>query len=199
VGLARKLEDSVAVITGAASGIGLATAYDLANRGAALVLAGHQAEALEAVAVECHERGAQALAVRTDVTDEEQVAALARRAVETFGRIDLWINNPAVTAFGSIEADHRGAGGSYPIAMPMLATPQWIVVIVAIMAGAVTFYDVTKVIVLLLISTAIDLAVLLAADRIIRWIDLSTLQIIARGCRDSAPGLGGSAGHLGTA
>jgi NAD(P)-dependent dehydrogenase (short-subunit alcohol dehydrogenase family) len=197
--LGRKLEDSVAVITGAASGIGLATAYDLANRGAALVLAGHQAEALEAVAVECHERGAQALAVRTDVTDEEQVAALARRAVETFGRIDLWINNPAVTAFGSIEADHRGAGGSYPIAMPMLATPQWIVVIVAIMAGAVTFYDVTKVIVLLLISTAIDLAVLLAADRIIRWIDLSTLQIIARGCRDSAPGPGGSAGHLGTA
>jgi NAD(P)-dependent dehydrogenase (short-subunit alcohol dehydrogenase family) len=199
VGLGRKLEDSVAVITGAASGIGLATAYDLANRGAALVLAGHQAEALEAVAVECHERGAQALAVRTDVTDEEQVAALARRAVETFGRIDLWINNPAVTAFGSIEADHRGAGGSYPIAMPMLATPQWIVVIVAIMAGAVTFYDVTKVIVLLLISTAIDLAVLLAADRIIRWIDLSTLQIIARGCRDSAPGPGGSARHLGAA
>lgn len=197
--MGRKLEDSVAVITGAASGIGLATAYDLANRGAALVLAGHQAEALEAVAVECHERGAQALAVRTDVTDEEQVAALARRAVETFGRIDLWINNPAVTAFGSIEADHRGVGGSYPIAMPMLATPQWIVVIVAIMAGAVTFYDVTKVIVLLLISTAINLAVLLAADRIIRWIDLSTLQIIARGCRDSAPGLGGSAGHLGTA
>lgn len=197
--MGRKLEDSVAVITGAASGIGLATAYDLANRGAALVLAGHQAEALEAVAVECHERGAQALAVRTDVTDEEQVAALARRAVETFGRIDLWINNPAVTAFGSIEADHRGAGGSYPIAMPMLATPQWIVVIVAIMAGAVTFYDVTKVIVLLLISTAIDLAVLLGVDRIIRWIDLSTLQIIARGCWDSAPGLGGSAGHLGTA
>ena len=197
--MARKLEDSVAVITGAASGIGLATAYDLANRGAALVLAGHQAEALEAVAVECHERGAQALAVRTDVTDEEQVAALARRAVETFGRIDLWINNPAVTAFGSIEADHRGAGGSYPIAMPMLATPQWIVVIVAIMAGAVTFYDVTKVIVLLLISTAIDLAVLLAADRIIRWIGPATLQIIARAARILHPGPVGSAGHLGTA
>ena len=141
----------------------------------------------------------QASAVRTDVTDEEQVAALARRTVETFGRIDLWIKNAAVTAFGSIEADHRGAGGSYLIAMPILATPQGIVAIVTIMAAAVILFDVTKVIMLVLVIMAIDLGVLLAADRIIRWIDPSTLQIIARGCRDSAPGPGGSAGHLGTA
>ena len=100
--MARRIEDSVVVLTGAASGIGLATAYALANRGAALVLAGRQADALEAVAAECRERGIQAMAVPTDVADESQVQALARRAAESFGRIDLWINNAAVTAFGSV-------------------------------------------------------------------------------------------------
>jgi NAD(P)-dependent dehydrogenase (short-subunit alcohol dehydrogenase family) len=100
--LVRKLRDSAIVVTGGASGIGLATSYALANRGASLVLAGRQGEALNAVAAECRERGVQTIAVPTDVTDEAQVQALARRAVESFGRIDLWVNNAAVTAFGAV-------------------------------------------------------------------------------------------------
>lgn len=102
--MGRKLRDSVVVVTGAASGIGLATAYGCANRGAAVVLAGRQSAALEAVAQECREAGAQALAMPTDMTDEAAVDRLARRAVEQFGRIDVWVNNAAVTAFGGIEA-----------------------------------------------------------------------------------------------
>jgi len=71
--LGCKLRDSAAVATGAASGIGLAIAYALANRSASLVLAGRRGEALNAVAAECRERGVQAFTVPTDVTDEAQV------------------------------------------------------------------------------------------------------------------------------
>ncbi|MGD9615138.1 MAG: SDR family oxidoreductase [Alphaproteobacteria bacterium] len=100
--MVRKLRDSAVVVTGAASGIGLATSYALANKGTSLVLAGRQEEALNAVAAECRERGVAAVAVPTDVTDEVQVQALARRAAESFGRVDVWVNNAAVTAFGAV-------------------------------------------------------------------------------------------------
>jgi NAD(P)-dependent dehydrogenase (short-subunit alcohol dehydrogenase family) len=99
----RAIEDSVVVITGASSGIGRATALEFAGRGATVVLAARRAPALDDMARECEERGESALAVPTDVTDEAAVEALARRAIETFGRIDVWVNNAAVTLFGRIE------------------------------------------------------------------------------------------------
>ena len=91
----------VIVITGASEGIGAEMARQwadaLGERGA-LVLAARHAERLEAVAAECRARGAQALAVPTDVGDQAQCVALIERAVRDFGRIDLLVNNAGMSA-----------------------------------------------------------------------------------------------------
>ncbi|MFV2111880.1 SDR family oxidoreductase [Micromonospora sp. LOL_025] len=101
--LTRSLADAVVVLTGASSGIGTATAYALARRGTAVVLAARSETALEEVAVRCRELGGQALVVPTDVTDPAAVERLAARAVAEFGRIDGWINNAAVGAVGLFD------------------------------------------------------------------------------------------------
>jgi len=98
-----RISDQVVVITGASSGIGRATAHALAARCADLVLAARGTEALREVAAECRAAGAETLVVPTDVTDFGAVQELARRAVERFGRIDVWINDAAVTVLGPFE------------------------------------------------------------------------------------------------
>ena len=99
----RKVEDSVVVITGASSGIGRATALAFARRGASVVLAARREGALRELAGECERAVGSALAVPTDVTDAAAVEELARRAVERFGRIDVWVNNAGVTVFARFE------------------------------------------------------------------------------------------------
>ncbi len=86
-------KENVIILTGASRGIGEQLAYQLADQGAWLALAARDLEKLEAVAAACRERGARAVAVQTDVTDEAQCKRLVERALETYGRIDTLINN----------------------------------------------------------------------------------------------------------
>lgn len=99
----RSLADAVVVITGASSGIGLSSARAMASKGARLVLAARGAGELERARADCAARGAEAIAVPTDVSDEHAVDMLARRAVERFGRIDVWVNNAGVILYGRFE------------------------------------------------------------------------------------------------
>jgi short-subunit dehydrogenase len=94
------LENAVVVITGASSGIGRATAIELASRGAHVVVTARDADALGEVAREC---GGRALPVPADVTVVTEVESVARRALDAFGRIDVWINNAAVALFAKFE------------------------------------------------------------------------------------------------
>ena len=98
------LRNQVVVVTGASSGIGRTTAEAFARKGCAVVLAARREEALVAAAQECEKhRGARTLVVPTDTTDAGAVEDLARRTVAEFGRIDVWVNNAAVNAFGRFE------------------------------------------------------------------------------------------------
>jgi NAD(P)-dependent dehydrogenase (short-subunit alcohol dehydrogenase family) len=102
--MSRKLSGAVVVVAGASSGIGRATGLAFADRGARVILAARRADALEELARQCQAAGGQALAVSTDMTDEAAVTELARRAVERFGRIDIWVNNAGVYLLGLLEA-----------------------------------------------------------------------------------------------
>jgi NADP-dependent 3-hydroxy acid dehydrogenase YdfG len=96
----RELSGKVAVVTGAASGIGFALASRFATEGMQVVLADIETEALERANADLAATGAATLAVRTDVTVAESVEELARRAVERFGRIDVACNNAGVLSAG---------------------------------------------------------------------------------------------------
>lgn len=91
----------VVVITGASTGIGRATAFEFAKKGARVVLAARQIEKLEEVADECRRLGAEAFCISVDVTDEKAVQAVADQTVARWDGIDVWVNNAGVGVIGS--------------------------------------------------------------------------------------------------
>ena len=92
----------VAIVTGAASGIGWAIALDLAKFGASVVVADKAMEGAERVASEIEAAGGKAIAVETDVTDSKEVEHMVQQTIEKFGRIDILINNAGIMGMYSI-------------------------------------------------------------------------------------------------
>jgi len=89
-------ENKVALVTGAASGLGLATAKAFAESGAAVVLADWNEKSARAAAKELTAQGHTALAIHCDVADDAQVEAMVEQTVATFGRLDAAYNNAGV-------------------------------------------------------------------------------------------------------
>ncbi|MCA9888202.1 MAG: SDR family oxidoreductase [Anaerolineae bacterium] len=94
----KELENKVAVITGGTRGLGLGIAQTYAAAGARVVIAGRSQSTLDAALKQLHEEGAQAAGIPCDVSDLEQVEALGKYAVDTFGKIDIWVNNAGLSA-----------------------------------------------------------------------------------------------------
>jgi short-subunit dehydrogenase len=99
----KPLKDQVIVITGASSGIGLATAEAAAKAGARLVLGARSQHALQEIADRLKPSGTQVLPVACDVADRPQVDRLAELAIGRFGRIDTWINNAGLGLYGRLD------------------------------------------------------------------------------------------------
>jgi NADP-dependent 3-hydroxy acid dehydrogenase YdfG len=101
--MVSKLEGKVAIITGASSGIGEATAIALAAEGAKVVIAARRVERLEAVAKQIIDHGGQALSIVSDITDEAQAKNVIQKAYAEFGHIDILVNNAGISFPGRIE------------------------------------------------------------------------------------------------
>jgi clavulanate-9-aldehyde reductase len=96
------LSGKVAAITGASSGIGEATARALADAGAAVSLAARRADRIEEVAKQIEDRGGRAIAIETDVADEQQANAFVRETKDKLGRLDVLVNNAGVMLLGPV-------------------------------------------------------------------------------------------------
>ncbi len=102
--MAERLDGTVALVTGASSGIGAATARALAAQGAAVALAARRADRLEQLAQDITGRdGGRALVLATDVTDKTQAQAAVARTVTELGRLDILVNNAGVALLGPVE------------------------------------------------------------------------------------------------
>jgi NADP-dependent 3-hydroxy acid dehydrogenase YdfG len=96
----ERLEGTVALVTGASSGIGEATARLLAARGAAVAIAARRSDRLEQLAAEIESKGGRALVIEADVTDREQAIAAVERTAAELGRLDILVNNAGVMLLG---------------------------------------------------------------------------------------------------
>src|SRR5581483_11465106 len=107
----KPLEEQVIVITGASSGIGLATARRASQKGATVILSARSQEATASIAERLNADGGRATFIACDVTDRNQVNQLVSEVIKRFGRIDTWVNNAGVSIYGRIaevsEEDSR--------------------------------------------------------------------------------------------
>jgi NADP-dependent 3-hydroxy acid dehydrogenase YdfG len=101
--MSNNIEGKVVVITGASSGLGEATARLLSAQGAKVVLGARRADRIQSLADELTGRGGKALAIPTDVTHHDQVKKLVDAAVQTYGRIDVMINNAGLMPHSPLE------------------------------------------------------------------------------------------------
>ncbi len=101
--MAERLDGTVALVTGASSGIGAATARAVAAQGAAVALVARREEQLEQLAKDITRNGGHALVIETDVTEKTQAQAAVARTVAELGRLDILVNNAGVALLGPIE------------------------------------------------------------------------------------------------
>jgi NAD(P)-dependent dehydrogenase (short-subunit alcohol dehydrogenase family) len=99
----KPINEQVVVIMGASSGIGRQTALQFAKRGAKLVVAARGAAKLESLVEQIRQAGGTATAITADVTDVEQVKAVADRALAVYGRLDTWVHVAAVVVYARFE------------------------------------------------------------------------------------------------
>jgi NAD(P)-dependent dehydrogenase (short-subunit alcohol dehydrogenase family) len=101
--------ERVAIVTGASSGIGEATAHCLAKAGFSVVLAARRADLLDRIVSEIKAGGAKAMSVPTDLSDAEQTSALVRTTLDVFGRVDVLVNNAGYGPPFALEQMNRTA------------------------------------------------------------------------------------------
>ena len=100
--MAERLDGTVALITGASSGIGEATAHALAAQGAVVALVARRQDRLEVLTAELKKKGHKALVIVADVTDQKQAEACVTRTVKELGRLDTLVNNAGVMLLGPV-------------------------------------------------------------------------------------------------
>jgi NADP-dependent 3-hydroxy acid dehydrogenase YdfG len=101
--MSDNIQGKIVVITGASSGLGEATARHLSAQGATVVLGARRVDRIQSLADELTARGAKALAIPTDVTHRDQVKRLVDAAVQTYGRIDVMLNNAGLMPQAPLE------------------------------------------------------------------------------------------------
>ena len=99
----KRLAGKIAIVTGSSSGIGKAIALTFAEEGACVVVAARRQHLCEQTVKQIREKGGEAMAIPTDVTDESQVERLITETVKRYGRLDLLVNNAGIGGGGPIE------------------------------------------------------------------------------------------------
>jgi NAD(P)-dependent dehydrogenase (short-subunit alcohol dehydrogenase family) len=104
----KRLEQRIAIVTGAGQGIGRAIALGLAREGARVAIADVNEECANTVKNEIEAAGGRALVIRTDVSNEDSVQAMVERALQEFGRVDILVNNAGIFPTSSVEGMSEG-------------------------------------------------------------------------------------------